>query len=623
MKKHRGTWNGRGKGVKGVFSRIFVMASVFVFKKNFVALQKYCVFRQNVCHIVRNDGTEAFNYQNNIRKMNNQDSLISYFQDAIRINWDLQAVTDFHGQSFTYRDVARKIVKLQIMFKAAGIVPGDKIALCGRNSAQWGIAFLAIVSYGAVAVPILHEFKPDTIHHLVNHSEAKLLFVGPNNWENLDPEAMTQLQAAFLINDDSLLMARDEKISDARAHLNELFGKKFPERFTREDVNFVDIDLDELMLINYTSGSTGFSKGVMLTGRNLWSNLQYCLDNIDFLKGGDSLVSMLPMAHMYGMMVEFIFPFVRGCHIYFLTRTPSPKIIMDAFATVKPKMIVAVPLIIEKIIRTRIFPLLDKPMMKMLLHLPFVDDHLLGKIKERLTQVFGGNLHELIIGGAGLNKDVEAFLRRIHFPYTVGYGMTECAPLISYAPWEMARAQSCGRCVDRMELRIDSDNPAVTPGVLWVRGDNVMKGYYKNPEATEATFRDGWMTTGDICNLDSDGFLYIRGRDKNMILGPSGQNIYPEEIEQKLNNMPYVAESLIIDAGEGKLEALVVPDFENAERQGISMGELDNIMLQNVQQLNPELPAYSRIANTRIFHEEFEKTPKRSIKRYLYQPALK
>lgn len=378
-----------------------------------------------------------------------------------------------------------------------------------------------------------------------------------------------------------------------------------------------------MYLVNYTSGSTGFSKGVMLTGLNLWSNVQFCLDHMKLVGEGDRLVSMLPLAHMFGLMVDFLFPFCRGCQIFFLTRTPSPKIIMDAFATVRPKLIVSVPLVIEKIIRTRVFPLLDKPMMKVLMHVPFVDDHLLGKIKERLTQVFGGNLQELIIGGAGVSKDVEEFLRRIRFPYTVGYGMTECGPLISYAPWNVNRLQSCGRVVDRMELRVESDNPAEVPGVLWVRGDNVMKGYYKNPEATEATFRDGWMTTGDICNVDADGFIYIRGRDKNMILGPSGQNIYPEEIEQKLNNMPYVAESLIIDAGQGRLEALVVPDFENAERQGIPVAELDRMMEQNVQQLNGDLPAYSRIQSTRVFHEEFEKTPKRSIKRYLYQPDTK
>jgi long-chain acyl-CoA synthetase len=360
----------------------------------------------------------------------------------------------------------------------------------------------------------------------------------------------------------------------------------------------------------------------MLTCRNLTSNLQYCVDHLHFLNPGDEIVCMLPLAHMYGLMVELLHTFIKGCHVYFLTRVPSPKIIMDAFATIKPKLIVTVPLIIEKIIKTKVFPLLDKPIMKLMLKVPFVDDHLLGKIKEQLTKTFGGNLHELIIGGAGLNKDVEDFLRRIHFPYTVGYGMTECAPLIAYAPWQTQRPASCGKAVDRMEVRVDSVDPEHIPGVLWVRGDNVMQGYYKNPTATNDVFEDGWMNTGDICTIDSDGYIYIRGRDKNMILGPSGQNIYPEEIESKLNNMPYVLESLIID-NNGKLEALVVPDFENATRQGMSAEELDNLMKQNIALLNPELPAYSQIKAVKIFHEEFEKTPKRSIKRYLYQLPAK
>lgn len=505
------------------------------------------------------------------------------------------------------------------MFEAAGLRRGDKIALCGRNSAQWAIALMATLTYGAVAVPILNDFKPDTIHHLVNHSEARLLFVGKNNWENLDPGAMCGLEGVFLIDDYSLLMSKNDGLSDARCHLNEYFGRKYPERFKPEDVVFEEPAFDDTALINYTSGSTGFSKGVMLSNRSLWSNIQYCLDHLKILKRGDSMVSMLPLAHMFGLMVELFNPFVRGCHIYFLTRTPSPRIIMEAFAQVRPRLIVTVPLIIEKIIKTRVFPLLDKPMMKVLMHVPFVDSHLLGKIKDKLESTFGGNLCQMIIGGAGLNKDVEDFLRRIKFPFTVGYGMTECGPLIAYAPWDEQRPGSCGRIVDRMEARIDSDNPAVTPGVLWVKGDNVMNGYYKNDEATRAVTDGQWMNTGDICNMDEDGYLYIRGRDKNMILGPSGQNIYPEEIEQKLNNMPYVCESLVIDAGGGELEALIYPDFENAEKQGIPVDELDKMMKQNVQQLNTELPAYSRISSTRVFHEEFEKTPKRSIKRYLYQ----
>ena len=430
---------------------------------------------------------------------------------------------------------------------------------------------------------------------------------------------MPSLEGAILTGDYSLLMSRNPKLTEAREHLNELFGRRYPERFTRKDVVYERRNPDEVVLINYTSGSTGFSKGVMLTERALWSNLHYCVSHLEFVQAGNSLICMLPLAHMYGLMVELLHPFAKGCHINFLTRTPSPKIIIDAFAAVKPVLIVAVPLIIEKIIKTRVFPLLDKPYMKLLLRVPFVDDRLLAKIKEKLDQVFGGNCKEMIIGGAGLNKDVETFLRRIQFPFTVGYGMTECGPLISYADWDVQRPQSCGRLVDRMEAYVDSPDPANVPGVLWVRGDNVMKGYYKNPEATAAAFnKDGWMNTGDICQIDPDGFIYIRGRNKNLILGPSGQNIYPEEIEEKLNNMPYVSESLVIDSGNGKLRALIHPDFENAEKMGLTTKEVDEQMRRNVDQLNTELPSYSRISETKIMYDEFEKTPKRSIKRYLY-----
>ena len=548
-----------------------------------------------------------------------QDNLIAYIQESIRDNWDLPALTNFKGESFQYSTVARKISKLHIMFEAAGIKKGDKIALCGRNSAHWATACLAILTYGAVAVPILHEFKPDMVPHLVNHSGARILFVDSAANENLDREAMPSLEGAILTGDYSLLMSRNPKLSEAREHLNELFGRRYPERFTRKDVVYERRNPDEVVLINYTSGSTGFSKGVMLTERALWSNLHYCVSHLEFVQAGNSLICMLPLAHMYGLMVELLHPFAKGCHINFLTRTPSPKIIIDAFAAVKPVLIVAVPLIIEKIIKTRVFPLLDKPYMKLLLRVPFVDDRLLAKIKEKLDQVFGGNCKEMIIGGAGLNKDVETFLRRIQFPFTVGYGMTECGPLISYADWDVQRPQSCGRLVDRMEAYVDSPDPANVPGVLWVRGDNVMKGYYKNPEATAAAFnKDGWMNTGDICQIDPDGFIYIRGRNKNLILGPSGQNIYPEEIEEKLNNMPYVSESLVIDSGNGKLRALIHPDFENAEKMGLTTKEVDEQMRRNVDQLNTELPSYSRISETKIMYDEFEKTPKRSIKRYLY-----
>jgi len=545
-------------------------------------------------------------------------SLIKLFEESIKANWDKMALTDFNGQSFQYRDVARKIAKLHVLYEETGIKPGDKIALCGRNSSQWSIAFLSILTYGAVAVPILHEFKADNIHHLINHSEARILFVDQYIWENLDPAQITQIDGVLNIADYTAMLSQNEKFADARARLNEYFGRKYPERFVSEDVVYHKDDFDELALINYTSGSTGNSKGVMLTYGNLWSNVRFALDHLPYLKAGDGMVCMLPLAHMYGLAIELLFPFSKGCHIHFLTRVPSPRVIMEAFATVKPKLIISVPLILEKIIKTKVFPLLEKPLMKLLMCVPFVDDRLLGKIKEKLQETFGGNLHQIIIGGAALNKEVEAFLRRIGFQYTVGYGMTECAPLIAYAPWDEARATSCGKVVDRMEVYIESSDPLTIPGVLWVKGDNVMKGYYKNPVETEKTFRDGWMTTGDICQIDEDGFIYIRGRDKNMILGPSGQNIYPEEIEQKLNNMPYVCESIVIDVDE-KLVALVYPDIENATAQGISMSELEKMMEDNIVALNKELPAYSQVKKVKVYHEEFEKTPKRSIKRYLYQ----
>ena len=551
--------------------------------------------------------------------METQSSLIAYIAQAIRNNWEELALTDFQGVSFQYRDVARKIEKLHLLFENAGLKKGDRIALCGRNSAQWAIAALASITYGSVTVPILHEFKPENIHHLVCHSEAKLLFTDNAIFENLDPDSMPDLIGVLQISDYSLMLTRSETLTRALNNLNKFFGAKYPERFTAEDVKYAEQPEGDLAIINYTSGSTGFSKGVMLSYRNLWSNIEYYITKLTALSKGDSVVCMLPLAHMYGLMVELMDSFVRGCHVYFLTRTPSPKIIMDAFAAVKPKLIVTVPLIIEKIIKTRVFPLLDKPMMKLLLHMPFIDDHLLGKIKDRLTQTFGGNLHEMIIGGAGLNADVETFLRRIKFPFTVGYGMTECAPLVAYADWDVQRPGSCGQIVDRMTARIASPDPANVPGVLWLKGDNVMMGYYKNPDETAQVFdKDGWMNTGDICTLDADSFLYIRGRDKNMILGPSGQNIYPEEIEQKLNNMPYVSESLIIEE-DNKLVALIYPDLENATRLGMSEADIEKQMQQNVEHLNTELPAYSRISRYRIHQEEFEKTPKRSIKRFLYQ----
>lgn len=546
--------------------------------------------------------------------------IVEYISGSLKKNWELQAFTDLGPRpvSMAYKDVARKIAKLHILFEESGVRRGDKIVLCGKNSSMWCVAFLATVSYGAVIVPILPDFKPDNIQNLTVHADAVLAFMDESHWDSLNPDGMPGLKGCVSLGDFSLLFSRSKKLDKAREHLNELFGKKYPNRFGPEDVDYFEPAPEDLCLISYTSGSTGFSKGVMLPCRSLWSNLCFCNEHLPSAPG-DGVVCMLPLAHMYGLTIDMLRPFSSGCHIRILTRTPSPRVLVEAFAEVRPKVIVVVPLIIEKIIRTRVFPLLEKPLMKMLLKVPFVDDKLLGKVKARLEETFGGNLSELIIGGAALNRDVEKFLRRIEFPYTVGYGMTECGPLIAYAPWDKNQMASCGKAVDRMEARILSPDPAVTPGVLQVRGDNVMLGYYKNAEATEGALRDGWLTTGDICNIDRDGFIFIRGRDKNMILGPSGQNIYPEEIEDKLNNMPYVAESLVVDAGKGRLKALIFPDLESATSQSLTEEQMRAIMDENIKALNSELPAYSQISSVVIRQEEFEKTPKRSIKRYLYQ----
>lgn len=545
-------------------------------------------------------------------------SLNYYMAESIKKNWEELALTDFNGVSFQYRDIARKVAKLHILFENSGIKKGDKIATCGKNSSQLSIAIIAALSYGAVAVPILHEFKADTIHHLANHSEAKLLFTDASIWENLDINSMSELQGVFNINDYSLFTSRCETLTQARASLNELFGKRYPERFTKEDVKYHEPEADDLALINYTSGSTGFSKGVMLSHRALWSNVKFCIENLDILERGDGIICMLPLAHMFGLVIEMLHTFVKGCHIYFLTRIPSPKVIMDAFALVKPKVIISVPLILEKIIKTKVFPLLEKPVMSLMMKVPFVDDYLLGKIKEKLEATFGGQLKQIIIGGAALNKDVANFLKRINFPVTVGYGMTECAPLISYAPWDVNPVGACGKIVERMEGKIVHGNSDHEAGELWVRGDNVMLGYYKNEEATNAVMKDGWLNTGDLCEIDENGFLYIRGRSKTMILGPSGQNIYPEEIEQQINNLPYVCESLVVEDG-GKLVALIYPDIENGAKQGMDFAALTALMEENIATLNKSLPAYSKIAGVKTQTEEFEKTPKRSIKRFLYQ----
>lgn len=546
-------------------------------------------------------------------------SFNAYIENSIRENWELTALSDFKGVSYSYKDIARKIEKMHILMEAAGVKKGDKIAICGRNSSHWAVAFFATLTYGAVVVPILHEFKPDNIHHIVNHSESKLLFVGDVVYENIDKSKMPHLTGIILVNDFSVLHSTSSKLINAREHLNQYFGDKYPERFRKEDVSYHKDHPEELALINYTSGSTGFSKGVMLPYRSLWTNLKFCYDNMTYLHAGDQVVSMLPMAHMYGLMVELCNCFAKGCHIHFLTRMPSPKIIMDAFAEIKPRVIITVPLIIEKVIRGKVFPMLEKPLMQLMMKIPFVNTQLQQQIKNRLEEAFGGNMEEIIIGGAALNHEIELFLHKIGFPYTIGYGMTECAPLISYSPWQKARLGSCGKVIDRTEARIDSADPEHIVGELHVRGDSVMLGYYKNQEATDAVMKDGWLNTGDLALLDKDNYIYLKGRSKSMILGPSGQNIYPEEIEARINNLPYVNESIVIEQ-EGKLVALIYPDFENAEKQGLSK-RINEIMEENRIAVNKELPAYSQIVKIKLYYEEFEKTPKRSIKRYLYQNA--
>ncbi len=551
--------------------------------------------------------------------MEHKDDINAYILQSIIENRDHMALADFHGESFQYKDVARKMAELHLLFEKSGIKIGDKVAFCAKNSSHWAIAFLATLTYGAVAVPILHEFKPDNIHHLVSHSDAKLLFVDASIWENLDFNLMPELEGVFNVADLSLLQWRDKKLFDVCSSLTELFDKKYPGKFTADDLKVYTPAPDDVALINYTSGSTGNSKGVMLTYRNLWSNIRFSIDGLTFLKPGDGTVCMLPLAHMFGLSIELLHPFVKGCHISFLTRTPSPRVIIEAFAAIKPKLIITVPLIIEKIIKTKVFPVLDTSKMKLLLHLPIIKGIVLKKLRQKLIDTFGGRLQEMIVGGAGLNKDVAAFLRRIDFPVTVGYGMTECGPLISYAPWDKNPKGASGKIVERMQVRVDSADSANVPGILWVKGANVMKGYYKNEEATAAAFdKDGWMNTGDIGCVDSNGYIYLRGRDKNMILGPSGQNIYPEEIEQQLNNMPYVGESVVIER-DGKLIALVHPDLELAAKENLSSDKIQSILDSNVKVLNKELPSYSQIRSVKVMHEEFEKTPKRSIKRYLYQ----
>ena len=536
-------------------------------------------------------------------------------------NWDRDALTDYKGITLQYKDVARKIEKLHIMFENSGVQKGDKIAICGRNSASWAVAFLATLTYGAVAVPVQHEFTPDQIYNVVNHSEAKLLFVGDVVAKSVDATKMPHLEGVIYLPDYSLLVSRTDKLTYAREHLNELFGKKYPKAFRANHVEYhKEASPDELALINYTSGTTGFSKGVMLPYRALWGNLDFTLKMLGtHVPKGSNTVSILPMAHMYGMSFEFLFEFCHGCHIFFLTRVPSPAIIAQAFTDIKPAIIIAVPLVVEKIIRKKVFPKIQTHKMRLLMNMPVISKKLKQRICEEVFEAFGGNLYEVVVGGAPFNQEVESFLKSIDFPVTVGYGATECAPIITYTDYSEFVPTSCGKAVIHMDVKIDSPDPENIPGELLARGTNVMLGYYKNEEATrQALDSEGWYHSGDLALMDSDGYVYIKGRIKNMLLGANGQNVYPEEIEDKLNSMTLVVESLIVQKGD-KLVALIYPDYEEAKNLGISKDDLCHVMEQNLIELNQLIPSYSKLTTFKLMDEEFEKTPKKSIKRYLYK----
>lgn len=547
-----------------------------------------------------------------------EQSFIALIEQSIKTNWYLNALTDYKGITLQYRDVARKIEKIHILLENAGIEKGDKIAICGRNSAHWTVTYLAVITYGAVVVPILHEFKADQVHNIVNHSEARLLFVGDQIWENLNEAAMPHLEGIIELKDFGVPVSRSEKLAYARDHLNEIFGHKFPCRFRPDDISYEKEKSEDLAIINYTSGTTGYSKGVMLPYRSILSNVLYCKEKIG-LKAGDSVVSMLPLGHVFGMTFDFLYGFTAGAHLWFLTRMPSPKIIAESFAEIRPRVIACVPLIVEKIFKKNILPKVDNKLGKLLLHVPIISDKIKELIKQKAMEVFGGNFIEIIIGGAPFNAEVEAFLKMIDFPYTIAYGMTECGPIICHSHWTELKLASCGKVAARMEAKVLSPNPSAIAGELVCRGANLMLGYYKNEEATRQVIdTEGWLHTGDMATIDEDGNVFIKGRCKNLLLTSSGQNIYPEEIESKLNNMPYVSESLVI-LQQDKLVGLIYPDSDDAFAHGLSQSDLVRVMEENRLELNKQLPAFSQIARFKLYPEEFEKTAKKSIKRFLYQ----
>ncbi len=544
-------------------------------------------------------------------------SLNKTFEKSFQENWDRAALSNYQGITLFYRDVARRIAKLHIAFEQCGLQKGDKVAICSRNQANWGVSFLAAITYGAVAVPILHEFKPGNIHYLVNHSDAKVLFVDDVVYEGLNPEEMPNLFVIVQINTFKFLYAKTKELSNVREHLNESFGKRYPNNFEKTDLNYYEDGPEELAMINYTSGTSGFSKGVMIPYRALVSNVQFACSVEPQMGPTSEVVSMLPSAHMYGMMFEFLFEMTIGAHVHFLTRVPSPKVIMQAFSEIHPGIIIAVPLIIEKIYKSKLKPIIDRN--KIFFKLPVLDKIVQKKFCTELVNTFGGNFEEVILGGAAFNPEVEEFFHSIGFPYTVGYGMTECAPIIAYAHWNQTRLNSCGKAAPNMEIKIDSKDPENVAGEVYVRGANVFLGYYKNEDATKAVFTDdGWFNTGDMGVMDKDGYLYLRGRSKCMILGPSGQNIYPEELEAVINNVSYVVDSLVIE-DHGNLIALVYPDYHQGELDGLSRQDLEKRLEASLPEINKEIPNYAKIKKIEFMPEDFERTPKRSIKRYLYQ----
>lgn len=554
--------------------------------------------------------------------MNSIPSFNSYIEQSIINNWHLDALTDYKGATLQYHDVARKIEKLHILFENSGVIKGDKIAVCGRNSSQWAVAFLATVTYGAIVVPIQNEFKPEQIHNIVNHSESKMLFVGDVVATEINAEEMPSLEGIVYLPDFSLVLSRSEKLTYAREHLNEIFGHKYPKYFRKEHIKYHVDDPEELAMINYTSGTTGFSKGVMLPYRALWGNLDYLLDTVKPKIGKNcNILSTLPMAHMYGLMTEFIFNIVLGNHIFFLTRQPSPTLISEALTEIQPDIIFAVPLVIDKIVRKHVFPRVQTNWVRLLTSMPVLSKRIKEKICEFVLREFGEHPYEVVVGGAPLNKEIENFFVSIGFPIAMGYGTTETAPLITFAHQDDYVAGSCGVAVKHMEVKVLSDDPQNVPGELVCRGINVMKGYYKNPEATHAVIdKDGWFHTGDLATMSADGHFFIKGRSKNMLLGPNGQNIYPEEIEDRLNSMAMVSESIVVQRNN-KLVALIHPDYDEASSMGFTAEDLEHIMDQNRMELNSQMPSFAKISSIQIHENEFEKTAKKSIKRYLYQEA--